>query len=486
MSFFPDRTTFLEIGGFAIRWYAVLILSGALLVYFLAGRKMVRKGYDSEVMDDLFTGALFFGVIGARAWYVLFSDLKSYLADPISIFKVWNGGLAIHGALIGGAAYIIWYCRRHNHSFLHIADIIFPYILLAQAIGRWGNFVNQEAYGQIVDESYFDGILSFLKSGMYIGYQYREPMFFYESCANILGFVLIMLYEKYSAKKVRGQGVFCYLSWYGLVRFWVETRRSDALIVGGIKMAQLASIIFIIVGFAGLLGLFNKRYLQEKPLVIFDLDGTLLDTEEIIFQSFKHVFEKYAPELVLTAEDRAAFLGPTLEETFEKYCPGKDSKEMIRMFREFNQSHHGEYVKPFEGVRETLAWLKENGYQMTIASSKITETIMIGLKCTGLDEYFDEEKIVGYQDVTKPKPDKQTLVLAYRRMKRNQTCTVYVGDSVSDIECGRNAGVFTVAYTSNEIKKPQLESCGANRVISNMNQLVDVLKEVHLWTTDMM
>ncbi|MBQ1878051.1 MAG: prolipoprotein diacylglyceryl transferase, partial [Erysipelotrichaceae bacterium] len=411
---------------------------------------------------------------------------KTYLADPISIIEIWNGGLAIHGALAGGAAFIIWYCRKHHLDFLHVAGIIFPYILLAQAIGRWGNFVNQEAYGQTVDESYYDGILSFLKSGMYIGYQYREPMFFYESVANLLGLVLILLYEKHSVKKVRGQGVFCYLSWYGLVRFWIETRRTDALMIGNLKMAQVTSIVFVAVGLAGLLGAFNKRYLEKKPLIIFDFDGTLLDTAESIYRSFEHVFAKYAPDLKLTDEDRAGFLGPTLEETFRKYIPDGDIEEMVRQYREFNREHHTEMVRPFAGVMETMAYLKENGYEMAIASSKMSETIKLGMSTCSMEQYFDDRHITGIEEIKKVKPDKETIARAYQKLGRNQTCTIYVGDSVGDIQCGINAGVFTVGVLTNSLKKEEMLSSGANRVIENLEQLKDILKEKHLWTTDLM
>ncbi len=486
MKFFPNRSTFLAIGNYSIQWYAVLIMSGALIVYYLAGKKLKEKGYDADVMDDLFAGALFFGVIGARTWYVLFYDLKEYLADPISIFQIWNGGLAIHGALAGGGLFVLLYCKKHNYDFLHLTGIVFPYILIAQAIGRWGNFANQEAFGQIVEESYFDGILSFLKEGMYVDYYYREPMFFYESVANTIGFILITLYLRFSSKKVRGQGLFCYLSWYGLVRFFIEIRRSDALMLGSIKVAQLSSVLFMIVGLAGLLGVFNKKYLKEKPLVIFDLDGTLLDTEEIIYKSFEHVFEKHAPELVLTEQDKVSFLGPTLKESFEKYCPQGDVDEMIAEFRQFNQTHHSEYVTAFDGVKETLQYLKDNGYQMAIASSKITETIMIGLKCTGLDEYFNEDNILGVEDVVNTKPDKETISKACKKLNRRFTSAIYIGDSVTDIQCGHNAGIFSIAIVTNSLKENELNNCEADRVIHNMRELQDILKEEHLWTKDLM
>ena len=117
MQFFPDASTFLNVGPISIKWYAVLILSGAMCVYFIAVRNLRKIGYKSDLVDDLFFGALLAGIVGARLWYVAFYDLSSYLANPISILMTWQGGLAIQGGLVLGAAYGYWFTRKRKVDF---------------------------------------------------------------------------------------------------------------------------------------------------------------------------------------------------------------------------------------------------------------------------------------------------------------------------------------------------------------------------------
>ena len=246
MNFFPNSTTFVEIGPLSIQWYAVCILTGAFIAYALVTKEMRKMGYEDEDTDNLFMGLMIFGVLGARIWYVLFSDLQAYLQDPISIIQIWNGGLAIQGGLFGGCLFVYYFTKKNRMNFLRIGDALFPYVLIGQACGRWGNFINKEAFGQKVTEAYFEhwpSFLNFIKEGMYISGSYREPMFFYESVACIVGFVLIMLYRKYSKVK-RGDMISCYLLWYGMIRFWIEARRSDSLMFMGLKMAQLISLVY--------------------------------------------------------------------------------------------------------------------------------------------------------------------------------------------------------------------------------------------------
>lgn len=482
MEFFPSMAVFLKIGSIEIRWYAVCILTGALLAYYLSNREALKDKYDNGVLDDIFIGCMFFGILGARIWYCLFYDWNSYIANPISIIEIWDGGLAIQGGLFTGILFAIIYCKIEHYQFWHLADIVMPNVLLAQAFGRWGNFFNQEAYGNIVKESYFDGILSFLKQGMYINYEYRQPMFFYESVLCLVGFVLIKIYRN-SDKVKRGSGFFAYLAWYGAIRFWIETQRSDSLMLGNLKMAMIVSAVFMLIGIPGLLGAFNKLINRTKPVIIFDLDGTLLDTQAAIYSSFRYAFAKYRPELKLTEEDYASFLGPTLDWPFRKFCPEateEEIKEMIETYRKYNVEIHKDLVKAMPNVKQLLDYLKENGYKVAIASSKMSETIKLGLEVTGLSDYF--EVIVGVEQVYNPKPDKEILVKTLKELKAPFTNAVYVGDSASDIKCGKNAGVYTVGFTSNKLKIEDLKASEPNELIDDMGQLKDVLCKDHSWS----
>ena len=177
MVFFKDLSSFVDIGSFSIKWYAVLILIGAFAAYYVIQKNLTKLGYESSMIDDLFFGSLVSGIVGARLWYVVFYDLQSYLANPISILMTWQGGMAIHGGLLLGALFAYFFLKRKGISFMRFADNIVPNILIAQAIGRWGNFMNQEAYGKVVDEAYFNLFPAFIKNTMFIDGAFREPTF---------------------------------------------------------------------------------------------------------------------------------------------------------------------------------------------------------------------------------------------------------------------------------------------------------------------
>ena len=486
MELFPNPQTVIQIGPLSIQWYAVLILAGAFAVLHFMKKAFAKMGYDAEVADDLFTGGILLGVIGARIWYVLFSDFGAYLQDPISMLNIREGGLAIQGGLFGGMLFGYYYCRKHKMSFLRIFDVIAPYVLIAQAIGRWGNFINKEAFGEKVTEAYFQhwpSFLNFIKEGMFVSGSYREPMFFYESILCIIGFVLILLYRHFSKPK-RGDMVYCYLLWYGAIRFWIEARRSDSLMFMGLKMAQLVSIAFIVIGLLGLLGFIRKWMKKTKPIILFDLDGTLLDTEEVIFASYKHVFSKYKPELEITEEQMLEFLGPPLSESMAKHLPEFDVEELIDCYRKFNIENHKKYVKAFPYAKECIVKLKEEGYTLGIVSTKFKDVIELGLECCKMEGYFDV--ILGLHEYENNKPAKDGLIKACKVLNVSQDDCIYVGDSPSDIIAAHNAGMYSIAYISNEKRAEALKATNPNKIIYDLSKIDEILKEDISWTYNTM
>lgn len=263
------------IGPVSIYWYSIFILVGALIAFALI--TIESKNYD--IPDNFVENLLFYGIIigilGARIYYVAF-NFSEYSGDLLGIFRIWEGGLAIHGAIIAGLLWIIFYCKKMCVKILRMLDIIVVGLILAQSIGRWGNFANQEAFGKLVNydevkdlevlseddlakqrktlEKYF--IPDFVIDRMLIDPSinshaevkgYYHPTFLYESVWCFLGFIALLLVRKFKYLKL-GQLTCSYMIWYGIGRLLIEGIRMDSLMLGGIRMAQLVSLLMVVIG----------------------------------------------------------------------------------------------------------------------------------------------------------------------------------------------------------------------------------------------
>lgn len=248
----------LDLGLIQIKWYSFFILIAMItgsILFFLEAKK---KGLKNEDIENILFYGLLIGILGTRLYYVLF-NLDYYFANPLEILMVWKGGLAIHGGIIGGLIVMIVYSKKKNLNLLMLLDIIVVGLILAQAIGRWGNFFNSEAYGRITSLEALKElhIPMFVIKGMLIDDYYREPTFYYESICSFVGFIILIIARmKYKDLKV-GQLSGTYLVFYGLVRVFIESLRTDSLMIGPIKIAQVISVIFIIVG--GYLIQYNRK-----------------------------------------------------------------------------------------------------------------------------------------------------------------------------------------------------------------------------------
>lgn len=254
----PLNPVFLEFGPFTIYWYGVLIGLGVLFGYFLASREAVRRGMPKDTFADLLLFAIPIAIISARIYYVIFR-WEQFADNPVDVFKIWEGGIAIHGALIGAVLTGYWFAKRHNLSFWQLTDVAAPSLLLGQAIGRWGNFMNQEVYGGEVTREFLEGLYlpEFIINQMYIGGTYYHPAFLYESIWNIIGVVLLLSLRRVNLKQ--GEIFFTYVIWYSVGRFFIEGIRLDYLLVGGLKTAQILSVILVIGAVAMMI------YRRQKP-----------------------------------------------------------------------------------------------------------------------------------------------------------------------------------------------------------------------------
>ncbi|HBV97026.1 MAG: diacylglyceryl transferase [Peptococcaceae bacterium BICA1-7] len=234
-----------EIGYLQVRWYGIILAAAFLTGTILAYRRAHRSGADPEHIINLITLIIPAAIIGARLYYVIFS-WSDYRDDPLSALAIWHGGLAIHGGIIGGVLVGLWYTRRHRLPLWNTADILAPSLIIGQAIGRWGNFINQEAHGGPVSESFINMFPGFIKNQMFIDGQYYQPTFLYESVWDFAVFLFLTYY--WGRRKVPGEVALLYLILYSTGRLVVEGLRTDSLMLGPVRVAQLVSLALIIAG----------------------------------------------------------------------------------------------------------------------------------------------------------------------------------------------------------------------------------------------
>ena len=236
-----------EIFGLEIRWYGILISLGILLGAILAMKRSTKEGIHEDHITDIMLIAIPSAVIGARAYYVIFN--WQYYSQNIShIINFREGGLAIHGGVIAGVLSGYLYCRYKNLSFWKLADICAPSIILGQAVGRWGNYINQEAFGRPTN----------LPWGILINGVRVHPTFLYESLGNLIVFAFLLWFDR--KKHYNGQLFLLYTILYSIIRFFNEGLRTDSLMLGNLRVAQLISIVIIA------FSIIMMKYLEKRRM----------------------------------------------------------------------------------------------------------------------------------------------------------------------------------------------------------------------------
>jgi len=239
-----------RIGPFELRFYSVFILTGVLVSYSLARKQAKRENVSLEQVDELVFYSVVFGVVGARALYVI-SNWKFYSKTPSEIFKLWHGGLSIQGAILSGiTVFLVYSTVKKNVTFkpLQALDLGAAYLPLGQAIGRWGNFFNYEAFGEPTNLPWKMYVPVAMRPPEFKQYEYFHPAFLYESVWDFLLFLLLTHYMKHYRKNF-GEVFSLYLCFYSLGRICIERLRLDSMYVGSIRLAQLLSALLILFGF---------------------------------------------------------------------------------------------------------------------------------------------------------------------------------------------------------------------------------------------
>lgn len=242
MDFLTAWAVAFEIGPLTVRWYGVIICGAMLLGMFLALKETKRQHLNPDDLLNLFIMIIPLALIGARAYYVLVR-WDYYGANPSEIIKIWHGGSVIFGGIILCLIGILVYCHIKKQSFFQWVDIIAPELALGQCIGRWGNYVNAEAYGSVIESGSF---WSWVPFQVYADGAYHHPLFLYESICDGLIFIMLMVLIH---KRHRYGNIFAlYLVSYGVVRFFLEFLRQDLLLIGSVRAAHIASVLFILAG----------------------------------------------------------------------------------------------------------------------------------------------------------------------------------------------------------------------------------------------
>lgn len=263
----------IDIGPVRIHYYGIILMLGALAGAWLASREARRRGQDTEAVWDGLVWVLVGGIIGARLWHVLTPPVSmgitfmDYLAKPLNILKVWEGGLGIPGAVIGGGLALYLYCRRRKLNFLLWADIAAPGLALGQAIGRWGNFVNQEVYGKPTTLPWAVHIDPAYRYPGFTEFETFHPLFLYESLWNfaLMG-LLLWLGRRYDQRLKPGDLFLVYLIGYPIGRFLLEFLRLDVSLVGGINANQILMAIVSIL--AGVLLYWRHHRPSKEPEIV--------------------------------------------------------------------------------------------------------------------------------------------------------------------------------------------------------------------------
>ncbi|MCJ00534.1 prolipoprotein diacylglyceryl transferase [Listeria monocytogenes] len=250
----------IQIGSISVKWYGVIIASAVVIALLLALSEANKRKMDKEIIVDLLIWAIPISIISARIYYVIF-EWDFYKNNLGEIVKIWHGGIAIYGALIGAVLTAIIFSRIKKISFWQLADVVAPSLIIAQAIGRWGNFMNQEAHGAETTRSFLESLHlpDFIINQMYIDGAYYQPTFLYESLWNVIGFIVLLIIRR--TKIRRGELFLGYVIWYSFGRFFIEGMRTDSLMWGDFRVSQVLSLLLIVLS----IGIIIYRRMKMNP-----------------------------------------------------------------------------------------------------------------------------------------------------------------------------------------------------------------------------
>lgn len=444
MTFFPSDSVLLTIGGFSLHWYAVTLIVGIVLAYLYMGTILKTHGYETDVADEILIMCLIGGLIGGRLVWVIthFEQYQRYLPY---IFAIGDGGYDILGCMLGIIVMVRFYVHRRNMTFLRTLDVVLPATVLFAAITRIGRAIGTTTV-------------------------------WYTVLIDLIGFGLLhFAIRPYHDGDRRGDLAVISVLWMGLSRllaliFHWDTYADKVLLVC-ILVELLAIGAYVMI----------HRQRPKKPIILFDLDGTIMDSKEMVIHCFSYLFKKYSDISLFTPEVQQEVFGPELKVAMARLFPEQDPDQLVEEYRKYQSSFSwSDEVSLFPNVKSTLDTLWKSGYILGIVSSRMTASCESWMRQLDLSYCF--QTILGRDLYRSPKPKPDGIIYAGVRLKKGHDSCIYIGDNASDIEAAKAAGVYAIAYMSDIKKKDALIKAEPNKIITDMADLLEIVQEDHDWS----
>lgn len=433
-----------SIGNLHIRWYTITVLVGLLLGYWRITQEITRRGYSQSRAENMYLYGLLGGFIVARVTWIL-EHLGSYLANPRQMVLFTDGGFDLLGGLWGIIGMIALYSRGKRMSVWRLMDAALPEVILCGAVARFGRcFIWPKNFATVgVD--------------LFLWYWIRKQ------------------FGTYKPGRKRGMTAVVTVLLFGLSRVLALAFHLDPMVRGTQWVITASEIggLFLYEQF--------KKQKVKKPVILFDFDGTLLDSEEMILLCFEHLYELHGDMKDFTPDLRLEVIGPPLRVEIAKLFPEKDTDQLMSEYQNYQRSLLGtNQVQLLPHTQEVLESLYQEGYVMGIVSSRFADSCQEWLKDREIEKYF--KLVLGREGYEEAKPEPDGVLKALYKLRGTRDNAVYVGDNASDVEAGRRAGVFSVGIVSNPAKFSELQKAKPNVMISDLQELLEILKADHAWT----
>lgn len=428
-----------------IRWESLSVLVAAALVYIFFRKDMKENGYIAMIAEEMFLGMVIWSVLGARfSWY-----LTNGFRNILHFFLFFDDGFELLGGVISIIVFVFIYIRLNYMSFRRTLDCILPHLLLALGIG-------------------------------YLPFGLKDSRIFLVSGVAILGYLLLeILGKRLFHDRHRGDRASLALLWLGLSWFFINVAlygRSNIHPVSGwtgVGISVVALIFYIC----------NRIFpIHRKPLVLFDFDGTLMDTKAMVDESYRYLFDKYGNLDDFDDQTKLEVFGAEDKEAIAQLFSNQNTTELTTEFRSFQENLPAlGLVNLMPHALEILMWLKKHGYVVGVVTTRPTDNCRMWLEEFDIEEYVD--MVMGAEVYKNKKPAPDALRRICHELKMGHDYCVYIGDHARDVRMARRACVYAIGYATSKQVYARLEKAQPNEIIDDLLQLRDSLKkDNHNWT----